>query len=159
MIYDYCTNNYLYRGYASRSGCLKLAEKKYDQAAENAKKEGKLPPAEKLKVLERQLAEKSVAFILRFIEHTLQHAADNINNRVIKALAEAVLWVSCFVLFKIILPILRFLKIDALAVNYLNQIIARGTDKSIAVFSQKSLHQELLFQGVEALEGVVRTSN
>lgn len=132
-----------------------LAKKKHVKVSEAEKEKVKANAPEKFQQLKRALAEKSVAFILRSIQEAMAHAADPIGNRFVRAFAQAVLWISSFVLFKIIFPILRLIGIEAMVINYLHQLIQRSTDKTIKVFSDPKLHEEAVFKGVEAFERVL----
>jgi hypothetical protein len=135
-----------------------MTKKKHVQMIAEEKAEAKVNADEHLKELERKLAERSLTFIFRYLGKRIEEATNIFKDPALKplnALREAILAVCSFVIIDIIGTLLRFFKIDEFVINRLHDLIAHATDKSLTVFSQKELHEDAIYHGVEAVESVL----
>lgn len=108
-----------------------------------------------LNELERKFAQKSLDFFIRYWGIRLEKATDIFTHPVMKFFRTTILSISSFVLVNLLGSLLHFLRIDRLFVNSLHAIIHHRTQKIQSVFSQPVSHENLVFQGVEALEAVL----
>lgn len=128
------------------------AKQKYVKKSEQERLESQIEAVKHLKQLEKKLAGRSLAYIFRYLGTRFAKATDIFTDPVSTFLRKVILTIGSFVMVKLIGPALRFFKIERFVVNRLHEIIQYASDKSIAVFSQPKLHEDLIYYGVEAFE-------
>ncbi len=107
---------------------------------------------EHFKELQKKLAQTILSNLFRDLGARFEDATDIFTHPVLTFLRKVILTMSSFVIVRLIGSTLRFLKIERFVVNRLHEIIQYASEKSIAVFSLPELHEEAVYQGVEALE-------
>ena len=133
----------------------KLAEKKHVKMTEEEKIQGKKNAYAHFNQLERKIAEKGLAYVFRLIGARIQYATDIFRNPIYNGIREAVLAVCSFIMVRLVAGTLRLFKIERFVVNRLHEIIQHGCEKTLDVFSQPDLHEDLVFKGVEAFENAL----
>lgn len=133
----------------------KLAEQEHVKKTPQQKMKDFEKAQENLKDLENQLAQVSLDYTFRFLRAKLVHATDIFTNPVAKFFRAAILALCSFVFVTLLGSTLRFLKIERFFVNRISDIIHHGSQKTQMVFAQPKLHEDLVYQGVEAFEKVL----
>jgi|GEM_PF-4087189 len=109
---------------------------------------------ESLKALERELAEKSFAFIFRTLAARFERATDVFNNSVLKFLRRAMMAVA-YVLATCVGKLFRVLRMERFVIHRLDQMIRYRREKVINVLSQQELHENVFYRSVEAIEDLL----
>lgn len=127
-------------------------------AAENVqanKQASKQTQEEHLKELERKLAQKSLAYIFRYLGARIEHATDIFTNPILRFLRASILAIGSFVMVNLIGATLRLLKIERFVANRIYDFIQYRMDKTLSVLSQSNVHHNVVYHAVEAVEGVL----
>ena len=125
---------------------IKLDENKRAQVGPLAEK--------KLKELEWKLAEKSIGFAFRYLAASIDGATDVFTNPVLKFLRKSIFAVCSFVFFKVVGTLLRLFQVKRLTAIFLHSLIHYRAEKILKVFVHGDMHQNVLYQGIDALKGV-----
>lgn len=137
----------------------RLSEMEHVKMTKAEKIEAKNQMALDLKMWEKKLVENSIDYFFRMTTAKIDQRADSIENPLLRIFLKAYLRICSLLFSHIAAPLLRFLKLDQVITDYLYGVIDHATDKSIKVFSQPALHEDLVFSGVEAFEEVLAQPN
>lgn len=140
---------------AMRRVLRRLSKRKHIKMTKAERIEAKKQASIDLKNWERKLIEKCAENLIPLIGVKIKQAGDSFKNPLVKTIINAYLTLCIFVIRRILGPLIRLVKADKVIVSYLFGIFDNAISKSVRIFSDPTLHKDLVFSGVEAFEKVL----
>lgn len=135
-----------------RKVLIKLQKKKHVKMTNSETVKAKKKAELDLKKWERKLVEKSLEYGVYLFSYKIRPTEDTFGNKMIAKLVNILLSFVSLFFTHMIYPLLCLLKLDQKLIDYIFKKIDRATEKSVKVFSDPSLHENLLFSAADAME-------
>lgn len=124
-------------------------------AEESRPVQKKVRSEESIDQLEKELIEKSFAYLFRYMGASLEHVTDIFPPSFFGAIRQVII-LACSLIAKVIGTTLHLLRVDSYIVYKTQAVIKPRREKVMSVLTTPKVHENFIYRSLEAIEGILR---